>query len=163
MTASDTATFWIEYVIRNGGIALRSPAKDLNWGQIHHFDLFAIIFVLILVFSILLYISYKFITSLCLSSKQPSPTSEMNRDTRSASPMYEDASPSQYRGNTPLASPMSEDAGPSQGRGNTPSASQMSTDTSSSLSRRKIRSDSQMSTDTSSSSESRLLSGMSPN
>lgn len=41
MSASDTATWWVEYVIRYGGEGLRSPAMDLAWWQIELLDVYA--------------------------------------------------------------------------------------------------------------------------
>lgn len=39
----DTATYWIEYVIKYGKDSLRSPAMDLTWWQIQLLDVYAII------------------------------------------------------------------------------------------------------------------------
>lgn len=41
LSAMDTACFWIEYVIRHGSTALRSPALDLTWWQIALLDIYA--------------------------------------------------------------------------------------------------------------------------
>lgn len=40
LSASDTAIYWIEYIVRNGGDALRSPAMDLTWYQVRLFDVY---------------------------------------------------------------------------------------------------------------------------
>ncbi|XP_046736269.1 UDP-glycosyltransferase UGT5-like [Diprion similis] len=40
LSAVDTAMFWVEYIIRNGGASLRSPAMDLSWWQIALFDVY---------------------------------------------------------------------------------------------------------------------------
>ena len=51
----DTAIYWIEYVIRNGGKPLRSLAADLYWWQNELLDVYAfLLFCLILVFFIIL-------------------------------------------------------------------------------------------------------------
>ena len=48
----DTATFWTEYVIRNGNV-LRSPAADLSWWQLELLDVYA---CLIAITALVLYI-----------------------------------------------------------------------------------------------------------
>ncbi|XP_046736272.1 UDP-glycosyltransferase UGT5-like [Diprion similis] len=45
MSAMDTATFWIEYVIRHGGTNLKSPAMDLTWWQISLLDIYGALFL----------------------------------------------------------------------------------------------------------------------
>ncbi|XP_046736275.1 UDP-glucosyltransferase 2-like [Diprion similis] len=37
----DTAIFWIEYILKNGGDALRSPAVKLSWWQLVLLDIYA--------------------------------------------------------------------------------------------------------------------------
>ncbi|KAF7382488.1 hypothetical protein HZH68_015407 [Vespula germanica] len=37
----DTANFWIEYIVKYGKDALRSPAMDLNWWQVELLDVYA--------------------------------------------------------------------------------------------------------------------------
>lgn len=57
MKATDTATYWIEYVIRNGPNSLRSPAADLPWWKRKLLDVFAFLivcFVLAVIVSIVL-------------------------------------------------------------------------------------------------------------
>ncbi|XP_043264520.1 UDP-glucosyltransferase 2-like [Colletes gigas] len=41
LSPMDTATYWIEYVIRNGVEPLRSPAMDLPWWKLHLLDVLA--------------------------------------------------------------------------------------------------------------------------
>lgn len=45
--ALDTAIYWIEYIVRNGGDALRSPAVDMAWYQVQLLDVY--LFVLSIV------------------------------------------------------------------------------------------------------------------
>lgn len=40
MSAMATATFWVEYTIRNGPAAVKSPAVDLTWWQIELLDVY---------------------------------------------------------------------------------------------------------------------------
>ncbi|XP_076648061.1 uncharacterized protein LOC143356343 [Halictus rubicundus] len=40
LSALDTAIYWIEYIIRNGGDALRSPAMDMAWYQVQLLDVY---------------------------------------------------------------------------------------------------------------------------
>lgn len=54
MSSIDTAVFWIEYVIRNGPNALRSPALNLHWWQqalldVYGFIILSFIFILFLI------------------------------------------------------------------------------------------------------------------
>lgn len=46
MSAIDTATWWIEYVIRHGSNVLRSPALDLAWWQIDLLDVYAVLLLI---------------------------------------------------------------------------------------------------------------------
>ncbi|XP_033217779.1 UDP-glucuronosyltransferase 2B31-like [Belonocnema kinseyi] len=43
MTAMETATFWIEYVLRNGDKTLKSPALELKWWQVQLLDVYALL------------------------------------------------------------------------------------------------------------------------
>ena len=40
MAVMDTVNFWVEYVIRNGKNALRSPAINLYWWQVELLDVY---------------------------------------------------------------------------------------------------------------------------
>lgn len=54
MSLSGKTVYWIEYAIRNGGDALRSPALEFNWWQLQLLDIYA--FVLAVSTSLLLII-----------------------------------------------------------------------------------------------------------
>ena len=69
MTAMDTATYWVEYVIRNGGAPLRSPALDLPWWQIHSLDIFAFIILTLALLTSMAYCLSKFILKKCFSNQ----------------------------------------------------------------------------------------------
>ncbi|XP_033228015.1 UDP-glucuronosyltransferase 2B31-like [Belonocnema kinseyi] len=43
MKPVDTATFWVEYVMRNGGDSLRSPAVNLYWWEVALLDVYGFI------------------------------------------------------------------------------------------------------------------------
>ncbi|XP_033228018.1 UDP-glucuronosyltransferase 2B31-like [Belonocnema kinseyi] len=43
MSPMDTATFWVEYVMRNGGDSLRSPAVNLYWWEVALLDVYGFI------------------------------------------------------------------------------------------------------------------------
>lgn len=43
MSPLDTAVFWVEYVIRHGGMNIRSPAMDLTWWQIALLDVYGVL------------------------------------------------------------------------------------------------------------------------
>ncbi|XP_043682849.1 UDP-glucosyltransferase 2-like isoform X1 [Vespula pensylvanica] len=57
----DTANFWIEYIVKYGKDALRSPAMDLNWWQIELLDVYAF---LLLVTIVTIYITTRLILML---------------------------------------------------------------------------------------------------
>ncbi|XP_033226876.1 UDP-glucuronosyltransferase 2B20-like [Belonocnema kinseyi] len=57
MSATKTVNFWVEYVIRNGPDALKSPAVDMYWWEIALLDVYSFIllsFFLIIYFAILI-------------------------------------------------------------------------------------------------------------
>ncbi|XP_058804715.1 UDP-glucosyltransferase 2-like isoform X2 [Phymastichus coffea] len=60
MNATDTASFWIEYIIRNGPNVLRSPALELEWWQLHLLDVYGFILASIVLTTILLYCILKY-------------------------------------------------------------------------------------------------------
>lgn len=43
MSPMDTAAFWIEYVVRHGKDALRSPIVDMPWWQVNLLDVYGFI------------------------------------------------------------------------------------------------------------------------
>ncbi|XP_014204618.1 2-hydroxyacylsphingosine 1-beta-galactosyltransferase [Copidosoma floridanum] len=51
MKPINKAIFWIEYVIRNGPLVLRSPALDLHWWQLAHLDMVGVA-LLVIIFSL---------------------------------------------------------------------------------------------------------------
>lgn len=66
MNAMDTAIFWIEYVIRNGANALKSPALDIPWWQLALIDINAFIFLSILLVLTLTFYFSRLILRSCL-------------------------------------------------------------------------------------------------
>ncbi|VVC24237.1 UDP-glucuronosyl/UDP-glucosyltransferase [Cinara cedri] len=61
ISAMDTACYWIEYIIRNGGDALRSPAVDLSWWQVALLDVYGTIFLFFLFSFVILIVTVMFI------------------------------------------------------------------------------------------------------
>lgn len=55
MSSTETAIFWIEYIIRNGADSLKSPAVDLYWHQLELLDVYGI---LILATLVIIYVSF---------------------------------------------------------------------------------------------------------
>lgn len=49
LSATDTAVFWIEYVIRNGNNALKSVATELYWWQLMLMDVYTFFLVCVIV------------------------------------------------------------------------------------------------------------------
>ncbi|XP_016660394.1 UDP-glucuronosyltransferase 2B20 isoform X2 [Acyrthosiphon pisum] len=45
MSPMDTACYWIEYIMRNGGDTLRSPAVNLYWWEVALIDVYELIFI----------------------------------------------------------------------------------------------------------------------
>lgn len=66
MKPMDRAIFWIEYVIRNGGDVLKSPALQLSFVQLALLDVYLfLLFIIILAFAIIIW-SIKFILKSCV-------------------------------------------------------------------------------------------------
>lgn len=45
LSAMETACYWVEFVIRRGNKAMRSPSLDLTWWQIALLDVYAAILI----------------------------------------------------------------------------------------------------------------------
>ncbi|XP_020710321.2 UDP-glucosyltransferase 2-like isoform X2 [Athalia rosae] len=69
--ALDTAVFWIEYILRHGGDALRSPAVKLTWWQLALVDVLAVIVASIVLALYLIKIIVSMILSRLASTKKP--------------------------------------------------------------------------------------------
>ncbi|XP_051159346.1 UDP-glucosyltransferase 2-like [Leptopilina boulardi] len=55
MSATDTAVFWIEYIIRNGANSLRSPSMDMPWWKAELVDVYVFFFISIILISCSVY------------------------------------------------------------------------------------------------------------
>ncbi|XP_076634843.1 UDP-glucosyltransferase 2 isoform X1 [Colletes latitarsis] len=64
LSATDTAVYWIEYIIRHGADALRSPAMDLTWWQVQLLDVCAFLLVVALLSVYLLIVAVRFVLKL---------------------------------------------------------------------------------------------------
>lgn len=71
MSAGDTIDFWVRYVIRNGGNALKSPTVNLYWWQLQLLDIyiFILIFLIVTIYFILFIIKHT-LGILCRRSKK---------------------------------------------------------------------------------------------
>ncbi|XP_029035427.2 UDP-glucosyltransferase 2-like isoform X5 [Osmia bicornis bicornis] len=49
MNASETAVYWVEYIIKHGADALRSPAMKLTWWQVELLDVYAFLLITALI------------------------------------------------------------------------------------------------------------------
>ncbi|CAD1470739.1 unnamed protein product, partial [Heterotrigona itama] len=60
LSAEDTAVYWIEYIVRHGADALRSPAMNLTWWQIEMLDVYAFLLIaaLAILYSIAIAVSF---------------------------------------------------------------------------------------------------------
>ena len=56
LTPIQTASFWIEYIVRHGKNALRSPTVDMPWWQVSLLDIYALIASIVL---LVLYVTIK--------------------------------------------------------------------------------------------------------
>ncbi|XP_011314832.1 UDP-glucuronosyltransferase [Fopius arisanus] len=76
MSAMDTTIFWVEYAIRHGPGALRSPIVDLPWWQVELIDVygFLALCLLAIVYSILRLIKF------ALSEEPTNPRKRVKRD-----------------------------------------------------------------------------------
>ncbi|CAL1675285.1 unnamed protein product [Lasius platythorax] len=61
MNALDTAIYWIEYVIKYGSDALRSPGMDLTWWQLSLVDVFAFLLLCITIIIIVVVFIVRFL------------------------------------------------------------------------------------------------------
>ncbi|KAK0165650.1 hypothetical protein PV328_004152 [Microctonus aethiopoides] len=60
LSAMDTAIYWIEYAIRNGPGALRSPAIDMAWWQVALLDVYAFLMLTFITISYLILVVLNF-------------------------------------------------------------------------------------------------------
>ncbi|XP_076244173.1 UDP-glucosyltransferase 2-like isoform X2 [Calliopsis andreniformis] len=61
MSAGDTAVYWVEYVIRNGPISLRSKLGDMPWWQLYSVDILAFLIACFVLSIYFVYIFLKFL------------------------------------------------------------------------------------------------------
>ncbi|XP_043471720.1 UDP-glycosyltransferase UGT5-like [Leptopilina heterotoma] len=61
MNPGNEAVYWIEYVIRNGGESLRSPAVNMYWYQVELLDVYGFLFCCILLIICLILVTVKVI------------------------------------------------------------------------------------------------------
>lgn len=59
----DTATYWIEYVIRHGSDSLRSPTVDLPWWQVALLDVYLFLVLVVAALFTLIALAIKLIVS----------------------------------------------------------------------------------------------------
>ncbi|XP_043467651.1 uncharacterized protein LOC122501928 [Leptopilina heterotoma] len=79
MSAGDTVDFWVRYVIRNGGNALKSPAVNLYWWQLQLLDVYIFILIcLILTIYFILIVIKRTLRILCRRSKKSSNHQKMD-------------------------------------------------------------------------------------
>ncbi|XP_012282466.1 UDP-glucuronosyltransferase 2C1 [Orussus abietinus] len=79
LSAVDTAVFWVEYIIRNGGDSLRSPALDLAWWQEALLDVFAVFLSAILVLIYLAYLLIRLLARILRRNRLKANLSKKNR------------------------------------------------------------------------------------
>lgn len=65
MNPGNEAVYWIEYVIRNGGESLRSPAVNMYWYQVELLDVYGFLFSCILLIICLIFIIVNAILKRC--------------------------------------------------------------------------------------------------
>ncbi|XP_051159343.1 UDP-glucosyltransferase 2-like [Leptopilina boulardi] len=80
MSATDTAVFWIEYVIRNGANSLRSPAMDMPWWKAELVDVYVFFFISIILISFSVYFVLRNTSSLICSILNHSFTNHRKKD-----------------------------------------------------------------------------------
>lgn len=67
MSPMNTAIWWIEFVVRRGDKALRSPAIDLTWWQIDLLDVYLFLLLVIVMTTFFLLLLLRFIARLLIS------------------------------------------------------------------------------------------------
>lgn len=78
LTAAETAVYWVEYIIRHGPNALRSPAKDLAWWQLQMLDIYAFLLAIAFAAVYLLGILVQFMFYITSSTPRTSPKKKVN-------------------------------------------------------------------------------------
>lgn len=68
LSAADTAIYWVEYIIRHGANALRSPAMDLTWWQVELLDVVAFILIAIIAALYIIMTVIQFVFNLTFSN-----------------------------------------------------------------------------------------------
>ncbi|XP_033229035.1 UDP-glucuronosyltransferase 2B15-like [Belonocnema kinseyi] len=68
MSPTDTATFWVEYVMRNGGDSLRSPAVNLYWWEVALLDVYGFILFSCITLIYLIILTSKVIVGRCFKT-----------------------------------------------------------------------------------------------
>ncbi|XP_066581163.1 UDP-glucosyltransferase 2-like [Prorops nasuta] len=69
MSPNDTVNFWVEYVIKYGNDALRSPAMDLKWWQLQLFDVYALLILLCIFLMFLIINLLAFLFKICIPGR----------------------------------------------------------------------------------------------
>lgn len=64
LNASETAVYWVEYIVKHGADALRSPAVDLAWWQIELLDVYGFLLSVLLISLYLLTVVVRFVFNL---------------------------------------------------------------------------------------------------
>ncbi|XP_070166542.1 UDP-glucosyltransferase 2-like [Polyergus mexicanus] len=72
LNALDTAIFWIEYIIKYGSDALRSPALDLTWWQLSLVDVFVFLLLCIAIIIIAIVFVVRFLLKMINEAYQSS-------------------------------------------------------------------------------------------
>ena len=68
LSAADTAIYWVEYIIRHGANALRSPAMDLAWWQVELVDVVTFILIATIAALYIIMTAIQFLFNLIRSS-----------------------------------------------------------------------------------------------
>ncbi|XP_051165052.1 UDP-glucosyltransferase 2-like isoform X3 [Leptopilina boulardi] len=80
MNATDTAVFWIEYIIRNGANSLRSPSMDMPWWKAELVDVYLFFFISILLISYIIFLILMKISCLIRSILNPNSQNHRKKD-----------------------------------------------------------------------------------
>ncbi|XP_043467692.1 UDP-glucosyltransferase 2-like [Leptopilina heterotoma] len=68
MSATDTAVFWVEYIIRNGANSLRSPSMDMPFWKAELVDIYLFFFISLLLISYIIFFIFRKIISLSITT-----------------------------------------------------------------------------------------------
>lgn len=76
LSPMDEACYWVEYIIRHGNKALRSPALEFSWWQIALLDIYFTLLIIGIVISFMVIYLIQFIMNITHRKKSKNPNTK---------------------------------------------------------------------------------------